>query len=149
MIIYKDNSILNCDEQYLIHQCNCTSKHSKGLAKLIFDKYSNSNTYINLNYKRQQGTISYHINSNLNKIIINMYAQLYPGKSNLTNDTKENRIYWFKCCLNVISKIGTITSIAVPYKIGCGLAGGDWNEYINILEQFSKENNINIIIYKP
>ena len=38
-------------------------------------------------------------------------------------------------------------TIGFPYKIGCGLAGGDWNIVYNIIEEeFS--GNYNVKIYK-
>jgi len=37
----------------------------------------------------------------------------------------------------------------LPYKIGCGLAGGNWDKYYNILNIWANNNpNIKIVIYK-
>jgi hypothetical protein len=42
-----------------------------------------------------------------------------------------------------------IISIAFPYKIGCGLAGGKWEDYESMIYKFAKENpNIKVKIYK-
>lgn len=57
-----------------------------------------------------------------------MYSQYYPGKSN-GSDTKINRQAWFKQCLDRIAVIPGLISVAFPYKIGCGMAGGDWSVY--------------------
>ena len=35
-------------------------------------------------------------------------------------------------------------TIGFPYKIGCGLAGGDWNIVYNIIEDEFKDYNIKI-----
>ena len=35
-------------------------------------------------------------------------------------------------------------TIGFPYKIGCGLAGGDWNIVYNIIEEEFKDYNIEI-----
>ncbi|MGH8711572.1 MAG: hypothetical protein ACREVA_09710, partial [Burkholderiales bacterium] len=38
-----------------------------------------------------------------------------------------------------------------PYGIGCGLAGGDWNEYKKLLEGFAEQVSVNgvaVILYR-
>jgi len=124
---------------YIVHQCNCVSTNAQGIAKFIFDKYPYSNTYNNI--KRIPGTIS------INQNIINMYAQYYPQKPKYDNDTTEKRIEWFKLCLNEITKYD-IRELSMPYNIGCGLAGGDWNTYFNIISDFANHNQIYITLYK-
>jgi hypothetical protein len=39
-------------------------------------------------------------------------------------------------------------SIAIPYKIGCGYGGGDWNNYEKIIKEIGEKYNKNIKIYK-
>jgi O-acetyl-ADP-ribose deacetylase (regulator of RNase III) len=34
-----------------------------------------------------------------------------------------------------------LTSVAFPFKIGSGLAGGDWGQYLNMIYNFHKELN--------
>jgi hypothetical protein len=68
-----------------------------------------------------------------------MFAQIYPGKIN-ENSTLENdkkRKLAFLYCLKQISEIPDIKSIAFPYGIGCGLAGGDWSFYERAIQAFS------------
>ena len=63
-------------------------------------------------------------------------------------DTLEDRYDYFIECLQKITELN-ITSIAIPYKIGCGLAGGNWEEYYNALNEWANKNpNIKIVIYK-
>jgi len=41
--------------------------------------------------------------------------------------------------------------IAVPYGIGCGLAGGKWDSYLKLLESFHsslKKNGGGLVLYK-
>jgi hypothetical protein len=38
--------------------------------------------------------------------------------------------------------------IAIPYHIGCGLAGGEWKIISKILEQVEKEENVIFYAYK-
>lgn len=79
-------------------------------------------------------------------IIINMYAQILPGK----NHGNEDRVMYFKSCLEHVDKFCQdrhISSINVSYKIGCGLAGCDWNVYLDLLKSFEDRYSIEIIIH--
>ena len=54
------------------------------------------------------------------------------------HESRDMRLAWFEKCLLELSqyiKILNIDSVAFPYGIGCGLAGGD---YYRVLEQWSK-----------
>ena len=52
------------------------------------------------------------------------------------------RIQWFQRCLDDIAKIPNIKEIGFPYNIGRGLAGGDWNNYQDMLEKFAEKISI-------
>ena len=51
-----------------------------------------------------------------------------------TVDDASQRLQWFFACLDAISDIPDLTSVAFPYTIGCGLAGGHWPDYERALE---------------
>ena len=148
-----NGDLLDATETYIAHQCNCISTNAKTLAELIFNKYPDSNSYSKrINGMKstygKPGTIE--IFGNTGPYIINMYAQYYPAKSKYPNDSMNKRIEWFKECLNHISQIkNTHThTIAMPYNIGCGAAGGDWNIYYKILTDFANKEKIHITLYK-
>ena len=50
--------------------------------------------------------------------------------------SKARKRYFFQC-LTHIAEIPDLKSIAFPYGIGCGLAGGSWIEYLALLEKFA------------
>lgn len=142
MIKWKKGSILEADEIYIAHQCNCVSENSVGLALNIFNRFPQANTY---GSKRNFGTIdTIHVGNG--KYIINMYAQYYPGGPKY-KDTSKVRLEAFQSCLDYISEI-PLSSIAMPDKIGCGLAKGDWDTYYKMIEQFSKKHSIDVILYQ-
>ena len=58
------------------------------------------------------------------------------------DDSIENREIWFKKCLEEIDKLN-LDEIVMPYKIGCGLAGGKWINY----EKMLNNAKTNIILY--
>ena len=70
--------------------------------------------------------------------IINMIAQTNPGKPK-GEDSKISRLKAFEKCLTQIAELHSEESfsVAFPYGIGCGLAGGDWKEYEKMLRDFA------------
>ena len=125
---------------YIAHQCNCITNSASGLAKIIFDKIPEANIY-------NDGTIREPGKVIIRKNIINMLAQYNAGGPNKYN-TAIQREMLFKNCLKEIIKIFPQgCNIAFPAYIGCGLAGGNWKNYNQMLINFSQENkNFNILI---
>lgn len=141
-----DGDILDyINSHYICHQCNCkTIGNGAGLARTIFKKYPDANTYNN-SHKRKLGHVD------IIKPIINMYAQNDKGKpSKSKDDNYEMRKFYFKECLEDINeqlKDENVISLAFPKNIGCGLAGGKWNDYEEMLKHFEKKyEKINILI---
>ena len=80
-----------------------------------------------------------------------MFAQYFPGKAKrklIENDNTIDRSKWFTSCLDQITRqLPDVKTFAFPYKIGCGLAGGNWNLYINYLEKFANFYKREVILY--
>ena len=130
--------ILTTPCKYIAHQCNCkTVGRAAGLALHINKKYPYADMY-KINNDRIPGRINIMGNGIDKRFVINMYAQNYPGKCNI-NETEIVRLEWFEHCFKEIDRlIDDINTIAFPYWIGCGLAGGDWKKYLSLIEEFSK-----------
>lgn len=147
-----DGSILDSQEQYIAHQCNCLTTNSAGVARLIFDKYPFSNVYKDRMSPSEIGTIDIRGDGENDRFVINMFAQYYPGHSRYPESSKDGiaaRKQYFQDCLDLISKIKDIKSIAFPWKIGCRLAGGNWDDYYSMLEKFADNNShIDVVIYR-
>lgn len=142
--------ITEANEKYIVHQCNCVTKRAKGLAQSIFDKYPYSNTY-KLRVGPQldrPGTIQIRGNGTSQRYVINLMGQVKGGKPKDPNDTAQKRLQYFRAGLQQIAKIPDLTSIAFPYNIGCGLAGGNWESYQAELEEFAIHANVPVVIYK-
>ena len=108
--------------QIIAQQCNCTSTYAKGLSKSIIDRFSHADFYsVRSKALRVPGNIEIKGDDN-NRYVLAMYAQLYPGQANTSDDTVELRVNWFKQCLTKIGLITGLKSVAFPYNIGCGLA---------------------------
>lgn len=145
MIVIKKGNIF--DSPYpIVHQCNCVTANSAFLARDIFDRYPFANTYKDRKIPTTPGTIDVLQGSKSGKIIVNIYSQYYPGKANYSSDNSSKRLEWFKMGLKELEEYGFET-ISVPYKIGCGSAGGNWDEYFEALKEFSLSGT-KVVIYK-
>lgn len=118
------------DVQYIVHQCNCVTRQAKGLARDIFIKFPHANIY---NRPRQLGALY------ISKPVINLVGQYRPGGPK-QNETRIQREQWFQQGLLKIQDIADLQSIAFPYNIGCGLAGGTWDNYKKMIDQFAYDN---------
>lgn len=67
------------------------------------------------------------------------YAQFFGGSAKYKTDSKALRIKWFQSCLDKISEIANLQSVAFPYKIGCNLGGGDWETYALMIDKFAQK----------
>lgn len=149
--------ILTSKEQYIVQQCNCVTMKTYGLSKYLADNLSYANPY-SKRLKKSANTTSdpstpgtIELLSGNGPTVICMYAQWGPGKPGMYSqfypstykDTKENRVKWFIECLNKIFMLG-IKRVAMPYNIGCGLAGGDWETYKSIINTVM----IEIVLYQ-
>lgn len=137
MIEIISGDLLLSDAKFIAHQTNCISKGAAGIAAKIFQKYPYANSYITRANYSSPGTIEIFGNNQNQRYIINMYAQFNPGKpDNSKIDNQEIRKRYFYNCLKEIAKIKDLESIAFNYNIGCGLAGGNWEEYLALLQKF-------------
>ena len=165
LITYLDNramvlkfvthDIFSCGAQYIAHQCNCVTRKAKGLAAAVFAKYPHADTYSFPRGKRCRvpGTIeAFEPACETDPGVINCYAQCKPGGHDppaerdevwdptVNPETAEKRVNWFKKCLEEITKIPGIRSVAFPHGIGCNLAGGDWPTHLRVLEEFANKH---------
>ena len=160
MISIIDGNILDAKEEYILQQCCCTAIRPHGLSETIANKWKDANIYAlrkgigkrNMAIpedRPEPGTIQI---IGKGKIIC-AFAQVAMGKPGMYDscgkpDSLEDRYNYFIECLNKITKLN-ITSIAIPYKIGCGLAGGNWERYYNALNTWTNNNpTLKIAIYK-
>ena len=163
-LCYED--ICNTKVKVLAYITNCVAVKSHGLSKTIARCFPHSVVYEKRTPVQNRknlatpecrptpGTIEI-FEGDVTVICMHaiyLYGHLgeYPGPKDFT-DNAENRLMWFRECLD---KIGTYfenkteREIAMPYKIWCGLAGGDWQKYGDALTEFEEKYNVNVSLYK-
>ena len=143
--------LLECDARYICHQCNCITTHSAGIAFDIFNKFPYSNIYKGRTIWDTPGTIKICGNGEDERYVINMLSQVYPGTPKYPNSYEDGtaaRESYFLECLDQMSKIENADSFAFPYKIGCNIAGGDWDHYYEMICSFADRIEAKVYIYR-
>ena len=143
--MYKEiiGNLLEHDAQYIAHQCNCVTNRSAHLSKAVFTAYPYADVYSCRTQPDTLGTIKVKGNGKEQRYVINMFGQYFPGKCRYPNGSKDNptlRQQSFQQCLDKISEIENMDSIAFPWGIGCGAAGGDWGKYEKMISDFAHKN---------
>jgi hypothetical protein len=141
-------NLFNSSDDFIIHQTNCVNKTNKGLSDDLFKRYPFANVYSQ--GKHIPGSIKICGNGNTDRYIIALFGQYNVGKF---GDSGKSRLQWFKRGLDLVAyklkhyPIGT--SIGFPFGIGCGISGGNWSVYYDLIKDFSISNPSLIVnIYK-
>ncbi len=152
---YVEGNLLDSGKQYIAHQCNCILRGNGvggGLYAQIVKRYPHADVYAQASPTKmsKRGSIIVRADENGENKVISMFSQTFPGKANTTDDTKDLRKQWFISCIESIFKIEGITEVAFPYLIGCGLAGGDWEDYETLLNFYAEQvkDSVKVYIYK-
>lgn len=129
----KNGNILQCTENIIVHQTNCQGVMGSGLAKQIKEAYPEVYQaylyYCKTTLPQEILGTSLICEANDGKYVANVFGQFSFGEG-LQTDYEALRkglkeVYDFASQNNL--------SVAIPYKIGCGLGGGDWNTVYDII----------------
>lgn len=158
-IIQHTGDLLLSDCTILIHQCNCQSNMGAGIALQIAKRYpeaKKADEHFKYSSNERFGKCSVAKTQD-GKMIVNLYAQKYPGKvkyGNIEKEQKERYQAFEKGLRSVLNSLPTLKEkgfpikIGLPYLIGCDLAGGDWRIIYGIIEKLAKEYNQDFYLYK-
>ena len=153
MIVIEGN-ILDAPFQFIAHQVNCIGVMGAGVAKALARQYPNLleqyREVIEINQGETLGScFIYHAPDG--KYILNVFGQLSIGRDKRYTDY-DAVINGFTDAVEQIrndfsKEDGHQICIAIPYKLGCGLGGGDWEVMKKLLEIFEREYNVLFIAY--
>ena len=152
---YVKDSILNTPHKYIAHGVNCQGVMRSGVAKVLLDKYPQVRSeYLQL-YEQMERMMLESTKEMLgvvqfvdcqDKIVLNMFTQNSYGY-----DKKQYVSYEaIKNCFEELTKYfnennSEMVTVAIP-KIGCGLAGGDWEIVEKIINE-STGDKLNVVVY--
>jgi O-acetyl-ADP-ribose deacetylase (regulator of RNase III) len=140
MLTIIKGDIFSSNEKYIIHQCNAITKHAAHLAKSVFEHYPYADIYSGRTTPDKPGTIIVRGNGVDQRFVIALIGQYYPGVSKYPDsdlDGLKIREKYFHKALIVVARIPNLESVAMPIRIGCGAAGGNWINYYGTIVNFS------------
>lgn len=144
MITIKKGDLLQATETVIGHQVNCHGA-AGGLAYYVFDKWPNAgNDYYQMVQRTNPWTLLGLTQLTGQQpdghIIANLFGQYQPG-ADYRPDALES-------ALKVLGHQARIMgwSVALPYKLSCGICGGDWDEVLDIIERTM--TGVDCVIYQ-
>lgn len=150
MIKHAFGNIFDSTADAILHQVNCQGVMGAGIAKQVRNKFPD----VYQNYKELcdkhrtcpstlLGTAQVCAKENRQSDIVNLFAQNRYGR-----DKKRYTDYAaLRKCLTYVNHTYAGKSVAVPYLIGCGFGGGDWNIVLQIIEDTLKDCDVTIYTY--
>ena len=149
---------------YIVHQTNCLCVRSHGLSQALAQTYPWADVYCQRRHIQGRnlaipedraipGTIQIFTNPGRGPSVICLFGQYDFGTPRQKQrvwdykDTSQNREQWFQQCLEEVKRLQP-KSLAFPWGIGCGLAGGYWERYYNMIVKLSKTCDVTLV-YKP
>lgn len=148
-VFYHNGDILNIPNGIICQQVNCQGVMGTGLAKEIYQKYPIVKTsYLEfckqtpINKRFGEFQI---IDINQKLKVANIFSQYNYGT---TQKTEENYTFYTVLvdCIEKICQIYYPWTIFIPWRIGCDLPGGNWNN--DIKPMLEKLNLANLVCVK-
>ncbi len=155
MIEIVTGDIFDATEKYLCHQTNCVTQRAAHLSKDVFARYPYADIYTGRTEPNKPGTIEIRGNGQDQRYVINLLGQYYPGKPKYPYSTLDGvhirQKYFYRCLLR-IAQLPNLESVAFPWRIGCGAAGGVWEVFLGNITNFAnhveKTQGAKVIIYR-
>ena len=130
-----DGNLLECTENIIVHQVHCQGVMGSGIAKQIKKKYPEVFKAYYYTCKTEElknyfGT-ALICEANDGQYIANVFGQNTYGKDLHTDYDA------LKSGLKEVQDFAKEKnlSVALPYKLGCGRGGGDWNTVFDIITE--------------
>ena len=143
-------NIFDCTEDIICHQTNCQGVMGHGIAlqvknryPVVFEAYTDLCKHWAGDKEDLLGR-TLIVDTKTDKYIANIFGQINYGEGLQTDYER------LKKGLIVVRDYAEENnlSVAIPYKIGCGLANGDWNiVYQDIVDVF-KNSSVPCKIYR-
>lgn len=139
-----ENGLLDIKQDIIVHQVNCMNAIGAGLSGAICKMYPKVKDEYHKIFKTYEAKDIFGyaqdvvINNDL--VVVNLFSQFRYGMGYKHTDYDK-----------LIKGIKTVVSrhpgaeVYIPYKIGCGLGGGNWNELYKLINDELNEYSITIV----
>lgn len=143
-------NIFNTTVKYIMHQVNAQGVMGAGIAKAIKDDISYKDfmeyrEFCRIHNKNALGAVLIIDSvSNPNRHYLNVIGQQYYGRNPNIVYTDYNALK--TAFLQIAESLPEGTGIAIPYRMGAGLANGDWQVIKNLIQTYL--NKLNVFVYR-
>lgn len=152
MIFNYSGDVFLSPTNIVIHQCNCFHTFGSGIAKTIkemFPETYKSDLKTDFADKKKLGTfnltkVKYDKNRNL-RFICNLYGQYHFGRDKCYTNYEALQTGFSAIEKQMNNSLVEVT-VAIPYKLGCVNAGGDWNKVMPILTSVFGKSQVKLLI---
>lgn len=154
MIEIVTGDLFDAKEKYLVHQCNCVTNKAAHLAFDVFEKYPYANIYAPRTEPDKPGHIIIKGNGQDERYVVAILGQYYPGRPKYPLSSLDGlavREKYFYNGLLRLAEVPDLESIAFPWRIACGAAGGNWEHYLGKITNFAQyvgEKGVKVKIYR-
>lgn len=149
MITIKHGNLLNATENIIAHQVNCLGKMGSGIAleirkvhQIVF--YTYTALCRNESYSEKLLGHCQVVNVGENKWVANLFGQYDISRS--VKMTNERALLTALIYLRDKAAVHGYT-IALPYGIGCGNGGGDWEYIYGLIEKVFENYQVTLYRY--
>lgn len=134
---------------FIAHGCNCQKVMGAGIAAqikqqfpIVYDAdYEDTRLPIERLGDFTLATVGIEPNGTKSTVnVLNLYTQLNPGRDLYVNA--------LRLCLQKVNLSYAGSRIGLP-KIGCGIAGGNWDEVVEYIKKDLKDMYVTIVDYVP
>lgn len=151
MIRIIKGDLLQSSARFICHQVNCQGVMGSGVAKQIkekwptvFKKYKELCDKNSGDRKALLG-VAYGVHVDDHTAVINIFGQYQYGRDGKQyTDIAALR----RACVKIAKAANLGDTIAMPYRIGCGLGNADWGEVMDMLTDVFSEHHLTLYKYK-
>lgn len=147
-IIFLKGDVLKTETDIVCHQVNCKAVMGAGIAKQIralypelYDGYVKYSRNLKCGPQLLGHVYFYEADK---YVIANCYGQNTFGRTGV-----HTNYFALETCFKTVKEYSeqhNLKTIAMPYNIGCGLAGGDWNVVLDMIIKVFKNSNLTVKI---
>ena len=150
------DALVACKGNILCHQTNYFGVMGAGIAAQIKKKLLNPSLfkeYYDLCQKRERSLLgSVQMLETLDgTIVANCFSQDDGNNAYPTGRISPFTDYWaVKSCFQTVKNNAEVykKNVYIPYKYGCGIAGGNWNQVCTIINDVFKDATVDVFIVR-
>ena len=155
MVEICNGDVLDSGADIICHQVNCRGVMGAGIARQIKKRYYWAYEQYKARCNKYKGSdllgtcfFSIDYRDARSPIIANLFGQVYYGTDKQYTDL-ENGLFPALRHLHRFVEKSELFHIAIPYGMGCGLGGANWDDVYNfILDEFGSDEFVHVYIYK-